>query len=122
MAFRVITINANGLCDSNNRAGLLQCLRSFPSVVDVVCFQECHCSSENDSQTWFHSSGFSSVVSPGSVKSCCSIILYCPLLICGVILMVIFSWPRYLFAILFLESVPFSPLTGILLETSSLTT
>ena len=75
MAFCIITINANGLRDSNKRAGLLQYLRSFPSVVDVVCFQECHCSSENDSQMWFRSSGFSSVVSPGSVKSCCSIIL-----------------------------------------------
>ena len=47
MALLVITINANGLCDPDKRAGLLQYLRSLPSVVDVVCLQDCHCPSEN---------------------------------------------------------------------------
>ena len=78
MALCVVTIDANGLCDSDKRAGLLQYLRSLLSVVDVVCLQECHCSSDNECQMWFRSSGFLSVVSPGSVRSCGCVILYRP--------------------------------------------
>ena len=80
MALCIVTINANGLRDTDKRAGLLQYLRSLPSVVDVVCLQECHCSSDNECQMWFSSCGFLSVVSPGSVRSCGCIILYRPLL------------------------------------------
>ena len=46
MALNVISVNANGLRDSDKRAGLLQYLRSLPSV--VVCLQECHWSSDSE--------------------------------------------------------------------------
>ena len=78
MALNVISINVNGLRDSDKRASLLQYLRSLPSVNVVVCLQDCHCSSDSECQMWFRSAGFLSVVSPGSVRSCGSIILYHP--------------------------------------------
>ena len=58
MALNVISINVNGVHDSDKRAGLLQYFRSLLSVVDVVCLQECHSSSDSECQMWFHSSGF----------------------------------------------------------------
>ena len=80
MALSVITLNANGLRGVDKRSGLLQWLRSLPAIVDVVCLQECHVSSQDECQSWFRSSGFSSAVSPGSVRSCGIIVLYRPLL------------------------------------------
>ena len=80
MAFHLISLNVNGLRDADKRAGLLQWLRSLPSTIDIVCLQECHCSSEIECQDWFRSSGFASVVSPGSARSCGVIVLYRPLL------------------------------------------
>lgn len=58
----------------------LQWLRSLPPAVDVVCFQETHCSSSSECNSWFASSGFLSAVSPGSVRSCGCVILFRPVL------------------------------------------
>ena len=74
----VVTVNVNGIRDSSKRAGLLQWLRSLNPSVNVVCLQETHCSSMEECHSWFSSSAFSSVVSPGSNKSCGCIILFRP--------------------------------------------
>lgn len=49
-------------------------------MVDVVCLQEAHCVSDLECHTWFSSSGFSFVLSPGTCRSGGCIILYCPVL------------------------------------------
>ena len=61
-------------------AGFLQWLHSLPVVVDVVCIQESHCVSLAECDLWFRSSGFPSVVSPGSKKSCGCVALFRPTL------------------------------------------
>ena len=53
-----------------------QWLQSLPTVVDVVCLQETHCTSLSECQSWFSSSDYSAAVSPGSNKSCGCVILY----------------------------------------------
>ena len=58
MALSIVTLNANGLRDQSKRAGLLQWFRSLMVVPDIVCLQECHCSSDLECQTWFRSSGY----------------------------------------------------------------
>ena len=78
MALSILTLNANGLRDASKRAGLLQWLRTL--AVDVICLQEAHCISANECQAWFLSSGFSFSVSPGTNKSCGSLILFRPFL------------------------------------------
>ena len=72
MAVQIISININSIRNSDRRAGLLQWLRPL-----VVCLQEAHCASDVECQSWFRSSGFQSVVSPGSQKSCGCVILFC---------------------------------------------
>ena len=74
----VLTINANGLRMADKRAGFLQWLRSLPVVVTIVCIQEVHCTSLVECDSCFRSSGFLSVVSPGSVKYCGCIVLFRP--------------------------------------------
>ena len=74
----VLTINANGLRMADKRAGFLQWLRFLSVVVTIVCIQEVHCTSLAECDSWFRSSGFLSVVSPGSVKSCGCIVLFRP--------------------------------------------
>ena len=74
----VLTINANGLRMADKRAGFLQWLRSLSVIVTIVCIQEVHCTSLAECDSWFRSSGFLSVVSPGSVKSCGCIVLFRP--------------------------------------------
>ena len=76
MALSIIQLNINGIRNSDKRAGLLQWLRSLSVVPDVVCLQEAHCVSDVECQSWFRSSGFHSVVSPGSQKSCGCVILF----------------------------------------------
>ena len=71
-----MTINVNGLRDSNKRMSFLQWLGHLS--VDFVCLQELHVSSCVECDLWFSSSGFSVVASPGSVHSCGSAILYRP--------------------------------------------
>ena len=80
MALSIIQLNTNGIRNPDKRAGLLQWLRSLSVVPDVVCLQEAHRVSEVECQSWFRSSGFLSVVSPGSQKSCVFIILFRPCL------------------------------------------
>ena len=65
---------------ADKRAGFLQWLHSLPVVVDVVCIQEYHCVSLAECDLWFCSSGFPSVVSPGSKKSCGCVVLFRPTL------------------------------------------
>ena len=80
LKFNVISINANRLRMADKRAGFLQWLHSLPVVVDVVCIQESHCVSLAECDLWFRSSGFPSVVSPGSKKSCGCVVLFRPTL------------------------------------------
>lgn len=78
MAMSIISLNINGIRSPDKRAGLSQWLRSLSVVPDVVCLQEVHHVSDAECQSWFLSSGFQSVVSPGSNKSCGCIILFRP--------------------------------------------
>ena len=78
MALSILTLNCNGIRDLSKRNGLIQWLHSLPGSVDVVCLQEAHCVSAPECSLWFHSSGFDSVVSPGSVHSCGCIVLFRP--------------------------------------------
>ena len=80
MAVSIITLNTNGLRGSDKRLGLFQWLQALSVVPDVVCLQEVHCVSDVECQSWFRSSGYLSVVSPGSNKSCGCVILYRPVL------------------------------------------
>ena len=80
MARSIIQLNTNGITNSDKRAGLLQWLQSLSVVPDVVFLQEIHCVSSAECLSWFRSSGFQSVVSPGSQKSCRCVILFCPCL------------------------------------------
>lgn len=78
MALSILTLNCNGIRDHSKRSGLVQWLRSLPVSVDVVCLQETHCLSADECSSWFLSSGFSSVLSPGSAHSCGCIVLFRP--------------------------------------------
>ena len=80
MALSIMSINVNGMRDQSKRLGLMQWLRSLPVTVDVVWLQETHCTSDSECLSWLSSSGFSCVVSPGSIKSCGCIVLYRPVL------------------------------------------
>ena len=80
MALSLISLNVNGVRELSKREGLLQWLRSLPVVVDVVCLQEVHCVSDVECHSWFSSSGFSFVLSPGTCRSSGCIILYRPVL------------------------------------------
>ena len=78
MALSILTLNCNGIRDRSKRAGLVQWLRSLPVGADIVCLQETHCLSSAECSSWFFSSGFSAVVSPGSFHSCGCIVLFRP--------------------------------------------
>ena len=78
MALSILTLNCNGIRDQSKRAGLVQWLRSLPVSADIVCLQETHCLSSAECSSWFLSSGFSAVVSPGSSHSCGCIVLFRP--------------------------------------------
>ena len=80
MAVSIITLNTNGIRGSDKQLRLLQWLQALSVVPDIVCLQEVHCVSDVECQSWFRSSGYLSVVSPGSNKSCGCIILYRPVL------------------------------------------
>ncbi len=80
MALSIISLNVNGLHESFKRDGLVQWLRSLPVSVDVVCLQETHCTSDIECHSWFSSSGFSFVISPGTGRSGGCIILFRPVL------------------------------------------
>ena len=76
MALSVLTLNCNGIRDASKRAGLLQWVRSLPVRPDIICLQEVHCSSVRECSSWFQSSGFGVVCSPGSVRSAGCVILF----------------------------------------------
>ena len=76
MALQFLSINVNGLRDVSKRAGFLQWLRSLPVLPDIVSIQEAHCVSVDECRSWFSSSGFSFVLSPGSNRSCGCIVLF----------------------------------------------
>ena len=65
MALSIVTLNANGLRDQSKRAGLLQWFRTLTVVPDIVCLQECHCSSDLECQTWFRSFGYLCALAAG---------------------------------------------------------
>lgn len=69
------TLNVNGLRDQNKRLLFLQW--SHLSA-DFVCLEETHMSSESECSSWFSSSKFLSLASPGSVHSCGTALLYHP--------------------------------------------
>ena len=76
MALSVLTLNCNGIRDASKRAGLVQWVRSLPVRPDIICLQEVHCSSVRECSSWFQSSGFGVVCSPGSVRSAGCVILF----------------------------------------------
>ena len=78
MALTILTLNVNSLRDSAKRAEILRWLRALPSVPDVVCLQQTHCTSLPEGQTWFLSSGFECSVSPGTTRSTVCIVLFRP--------------------------------------------
>ena len=71
-----LTLNTNGLRDVNKRMALLHWLSHLS--LDFAGLQETHVSSIAESNSWFPSYGFLSVVSPGSSHSCGSVILFRP--------------------------------------------
>ena len=104
MALQFLSINVNGLRDVSKRAGFLQWLRSLPVLPDIVSIQEAHCVSVDECRSWFSSSGFSFVLSPGSNRSCGCIVLFRSSLLCvrvGVIM------PGVMFSVSFLLVVKF---------------
>ena len=76
MSVFLLSLNVNGLRDPTKGGGLLHWLRAFPSLPDFVCLQETHCASVAECSSWFLSSCYSFVSSPGSVKSCGCILLF----------------------------------------------
>ena len=74
----ILTLNCNEIRDRSKRVGLMQWLRSLPAGADVVCLQETHCLSSSECSSWFLSSGFSAVASPGSSHSCGCIVFFRP--------------------------------------------
>ena len=80
MALSIGTLNANGLRDQSKCAGLLQWFRSLTVVPDIVCLQECHCSSDLECQTWFRASGYLCALAAGSKHARGCIILFRPTL------------------------------------------
>lgn len=62
-----LTLNVNGLRDTNKRAGLLQWLSHLS--LDFVCLQETHVVSTDDCSRWFSSFGYLCLASPDSVHS-----------------------------------------------------
>ena len=71
-----LTLNVNSLQDTNKRIGLLQWLSHL--TLDFVSLQETHALSTEECVTWFSSFGYLCLVSPGSVHSRGSVILYRP--------------------------------------------
>ena len=80
MALSIVTLNANGLRDQSKHTGLLQWFRSLTVVRDIVCLQECHCSSDLECQTRFRVSGYLCALAAGSMHARGCIILFRPTL------------------------------------------
>ena len=80
MALSIVTLNANGLRDQSKRAGVLQWFRSLTAVPDIVCLQECHCSSDVECEACFRASCYLCALAAGSTHARGSIILFQPTL------------------------------------------
>ena len=76
MALLLLTVNVNGLRDPNKRESFMHWLHS--AKPDLVCLQELHLGHEAEARSWFSSSGYVFMVSPGSVKSSGVAILFKP--------------------------------------------
>ena len=72
----ILSLNCNGIRNRSKRVGLVQWLPSLPVGADVVCLQQTHCLSSSECSSWFLSSGFSAVASPGSSHSCGCIVFF----------------------------------------------
>ena len=55
-------------------------LESLIAVPDIVCLQECHCSSDLKCQAWFRASGYLCALPAGSTHAHGCIILFRPTL------------------------------------------
>ena len=71
-----VSLNVNGLRDSNKRLSFLQWLSH--SAADFVCLQEVHAVSCAECQRWFSPFGYLVVSSPGSSRSGGTALLYRP--------------------------------------------
>ena len=76
MSLLLLSINVNGLRDSNKRASLFHWLHSLNP--DFVCLQEVHLRDDSEASAWFSSSGYNYLASSGSVKSAGVVILHRP--------------------------------------------
>ena len=74
---RFLTLNVNGLREANKRMAFLQWLSHLS--VDFACLLETHVLSVEECSSWFSSSGFLTVCSPGSANSCGSVIIFRPI-------------------------------------------
>lgn len=71
-----VSLNVNGLRDSNKRLSLLQWLSHIGA--DFVCLQQVHVVSCAEGQHWFSPFGFLVISSPGLSHLCGSVLLYRP--------------------------------------------
>ena len=76
MCLLLLTLNVNGLRCANKTLSFIHWLHSLNH--DFICLQELHFSDDAELLSWFSSSGFSIISSPGSVKSAGVAILYRP--------------------------------------------
>ena len=73
---RCVTINANGIREPPKRHAFLQWLSQL--TPHFACLQEAHILSCAEATSWFASSGFQAISSPGTSHSCGTILLYKP--------------------------------------------
>ena len=73
---RCVTINVNGIREPPKRHAFLQWLSNLRP--HLACLQEAHILSCAEATSWFASSGFQAISSPGTNHSCGIILLYKP--------------------------------------------
>ena len=76
MTLSIVILNANGLRDQCKCTGLFQWLRFLTSVPDIICLQECHCSSDLECQVLFRASGYLYTPAAGSTHARGCIVLF----------------------------------------------
>lgn len=74
MDIKIITLNANGLRLPNKRLSFTQWLSNVSA--NIVCLQEIHASTVSEVQSWFSSYSFQVAYSPGTIRSCRTIVLF----------------------------------------------
>ena len=75
--FNFLTVNTNGIRDADKRAAFMQWLNCYKP--DLVCLQETHVLSCAEGLDWFAQLGLRAVSSPGTTRSCGTILLYRPM-------------------------------------------